>query len=145
MAVEDHVGVVEALLALPFPVRVVREGQRSSGPTYHVHVLQASEDFYDGRSEDVVTAAQAEIDTVCRTLAATLTTRWGWPELVDLESRLWAEPPPPEPIRQLCQLSAEMFVWRPQQNRRWVGLVIGQADHELPIELLAAIGDAPVS
>jgi hypothetical protein len=35
-----------------------------------------------------------------------------------------------------------MQVWRLSGGDRWLGLAIGQADRELPIWLIAAVGDA---
>ncbi|GAT70294.1 hypothetical protein PS9374_05976 [Planomonospora sphaerica] len=145
MATEDQGAIIENLLSLPFPQEHARAGNRSSGPGYHVRVLQASQDFWDDRVEETVEAAEEEIDTAYRELVAALTARWGSPETVDLEPYLWAEDPTPEPIDELCQLSGQMLVWRRPEAGRWVALAIGQADREFPIELLAAVGTVPVS
>ncbi|MEV4177265.1 hypothetical protein [Nonomuraea sp. NPDC049709] len=107
-------------------------------------VLQASQDFWDDRGEETVEAAEQEIDTAFQKLVAALTARWGSPETVDLEPYLWTEDPAPEPINELCQISGQMLVWRRPDAGRWVALAIGQADREFPIELLAAVGAAPV-
>lgn len=103
-------------------------------------VLKASRDFWDGRSEDVVEAAEEEIAAAFEALATALTSRWGGPEVVDLRPYLENEIPAPEPISELCQLSGEMFVWHPGAGR-WVALAVGQADSEFPILLLAAVGE----
>lgn len=88
-----------------------------------------------------------------------LTTRWGEPERVDLTPYLLREPverppfglrmpraedPVPEPISELCMLTSTMLLWRPPESGRWVSLAVGQNDREFPIELLAAVGDAPI-
>ncbi|MEU8150918.1 hypothetical protein [Nonomuraea sp. NPDC048901] len=140
MTTEDQCAIIKDLLSLPFPQERARVGNRSSGPGYHMRVLQASQDFWDDRSEETVEAAEEVIDTAYRELETTLTARWGSPETVDLEPYLWAEDPAPEPIDELCQLSGQMLVWRRPEAGRWVALAIGQADREFPIELLAAVG-----
>jgi hypothetical protein len=144
MAKEDRLGIVDDLLVLPFPAEDTWEGDRSSGPGYHVRVLQASRDFWDDTSEEIVLAAQEEIDTALQAMLVALTARWGGPEPVDLEHYLWGESAVPEPVNQLCQISAEMLVWRRPDAGRWVALAVGQGDREFPIELLAAIGEAPI-
>ncbi|MER7282048.1 hypothetical protein ABT369_47225 [Dactylosporangium sp. NPDC000244] len=142
MVMQEGLAIIDGLLVLPFPGGNTREGRQSSGPGFHVYVLQASRSFWDDRSEEIVETAQAEIDAGFRTLATVLTARWGEPRTVDLEPYLWGEDHAPEPMNQLCQLSGEMFVWRPLDGGRWVALAVGQGDPELPIELLVAVGEA---
>lgn len=144
MGTEDRLAVIETLLALPFPVTHAQGRDRSSGPGYHVCVLQASQDFWDDRSEEVVEAAREEVGTTFQALVTALTARWGEPEPIGLERYLWSESPSPEPMNQLCQLSGEMLVWRRPEVDRWIGLAVGQGDPELPIELLAAVGEASI-
>lgn len=38
-----------------------------------------------------------------------------------------------------------MLLWRPPESGRWIAFTVGQQDPELPIELLAAVGEAPLS
>ncbi|MGP4024741.1 hypothetical protein [Actinomadura sp. 3N407] len=144
MAMEDPLGIVDGLLVLPFPAEDTREGNRSSGPGYHLCVLQASRDFWDDRSEEIVEVAEEEIDTALQELVAALTARWGGPDSIDLEPYLCGESPVPEPVDWLCLLSGEMLVWRRPDAGRWVALAVGQNDREFPIELLAAVGEAPI-
>ncbi|WP_063766340.1 hypothetical protein [Streptosporangium amethystogenes] len=99
-------------------------------------VLQAGQDFWDDRSE--------EIDAALRTLVTALTARWGEPEAIDLWPYLWGENPAPEPMITLCQLSGKMLLWRRPEAGRWIALAVGQADPEFPIELLAAVGETPI-
>ncbi|WP_218105962.1 hypothetical protein [Micromonospora citrea] len=89
MVMQDRLAVVDGLLALPFPGKNTWKGCQSSGPGFHVYVLQASRSFWDDRSEEIVEAAQAEIDTAFQALATALTARWGEPQTVDLEPYLW--------------------------------------------------------
>jgi hypothetical protein len=144
MAMDDRLGIVDGLLALPFPAGDTREGDRSSGPGYHVRVLQASQDFWDDRSEETVEAAEEEIDAALQALVAAFTERWGGPEPIDLDPYLWSEGPVPAPVDRLCQLSGEMLLWRRPEAGRWVALAVGQSDREFPIELIAAVGEAPI-
>jgi hypothetical protein len=159
---ENPEAIVDDLLALPFPQEDVRDGDRRSGPGHHVQVLQASQDFWDDRGEDVVEAAEEEIDAAFQALVAALTERWGEPEPIDLSpylerglvqrpviDRLGHRTPPapdpvPEPINQLCMLSSTMLLWRRPESGRWVALTVAQADPEFPIQLLAAVGEAPI-
>ncbi|SCL69743.1 hypothetical protein GA0070608_4116 [Micromonospora peucetia] len=138
---QDWLAIIDGLLALSFPGKNTREGRQASGPGFHMYVLQASRDFWDDRSEEIIEAAQAEIGTAFKALATALTARWGEPQTINLESYLWSEDQASEPINQLCQLSGEMYVWRPPGASRWVALAVGQGDPELPIELLSAVGE----
>lgn len=142
MATRDLESIVDGLLALPFPWNETRQGDGVSGPGYHVRVLQASQDFWEDRSVEIIEAAEAEIDAAFRALVTALTARWGGPEAIDLWPYLWSEDPVPEPINQLCQVSMEMLIWRQPDPTRWIALTVGQADREFPIELLAAVGEA---
>ncbi|MEV5711458.1 hypothetical protein [Actinoallomurus sp. NPDC052274] len=144
MATQDLESIVGGLLALPFPRNETRQGDGVSGPGYHVRVLRASQDFWEDRSEEIVEAAEREIDAAFQALVTALTARWGGPEAIDLEPYLWSEDPVPEPISGLCQLSGEMLVWRQPEATRWVALTVGQGDPEFPIELLAAVGEAAI-
>lgn len=161
MTTRDLEAIVDDLLVLPFPQEDARAGDRHSGPGYHVHVLRASQDFWDD-GLDVVAAADEEMDVVFQALATVFTARWGeaetidlWPylqralaqqpviDLVDQQTPV-EEDPVPEPINQLCMLSGRMLLWRRPEAGRWVALTVGQQDRELPIELLAAVGEASI-
>ncbi|GAB2506079.1 hypothetical protein [Nocardiopsis aegyptia] len=162
MTTQDAEAVVDDLLTLPFPPVEQVSGDRRSGPRFHVHVLRASQDFWDDADEETVEAAEEEIDAALRGLVETLTARWGAPEPIDLtpylHSALDEQPlvdplglreareqdPVPEPIGRLCMLSSTMLLWRRPDAGRWVSLTVGQQDREFPIELLAAVGDAPI-
>ncbi|MGC5332237.1 hypothetical protein [Micromonospora sp. DT62] len=120
MVMQDRLAIVDGLLTLPFPGKNTRKGCQSSGPGFHVYVPQASRSFWDDRSEEIVEAAQAEIDTAFQALATVLA----------------------EPMNQLCQLSGQMCVWRSLGAGRWVALAVGQGDPELPLELLLTVGEA---
>ncbi|TQM67100.1 hypothetical protein FHX41_0699 [Actinomadura hallensis] len=112
MAMRDLDAVVDELLVLPFPRQETRDGERSSGPGYHVQALKASRDFWDGRDEETFQAAEDEIDTALQEVRAALTERWDAPEAVDLEPYLRPDGPVPEPINQLCMLTTKTLLWR---------------------------------
>ncbi|YCK37992.1 hypothetical protein ACNF49_29255 [Actinomadura sp. ATCC 39365] len=149
MALQDRLAALDALLARPFPQTEEREsaspdvweGYRSSGPDHHVCYLVASRDFWDDRGEEVVEAAQAEIDAALQELVTALTRRWGAPRVVDLWRRAETEDPAPAPLDELGQLTDTMLVWRRPDADRWVALAVGQADPEFPVLLLAAVGE----
>ncbi|WP_089328613.1 hypothetical protein [Actinomadura meyerae] len=142
MKTQELGAIVDELLARSFPREEEHDGDRSSGPSYHVQVLCASQDFWEDRSEEIVEAAEAEIEAARQGLTEVLTARWGNPEPFDL----WPleEDPAPEPIDQLSMLSTRMHLWRHATPDRWVALLVGQQDAEFPIELLAAVSDAPI-
>ncbi|MDQ0795459.1 hypothetical protein [Streptomyces sp. B1I3] len=138
-----RLALIDTALALPFPAGEESEdsGVRSSGPGYHLITLQASRDFWDDRSPELVEPAEQEIEDEFGVLATALTGRWGEPETVDLWPYLEAvDGSPPEPMGQLCSLAGSMQVWRVPGSGRWIGLAVGQADPEFPIWLLAAVG-----
>ncbi|MFI2073822.1 hypothetical protein [Streptomyces triculaminicus] len=147
---DDQLSIIDELTALPFPQQ---EGDRPgtngglSGPGYHLAVLRRSRDFWDDRSEEIVEAAEKELEADLDVLAAALTGRWGTPATVDLWPYLGFDDPDPdrtapEPLGYLCNVAGSMQVWRLPSCDRWLALAVGQADPELPFELIAAVGEA---
>jgi hypothetical protein len=143
----DRLSVVDSLRTLPFPDQETRPGEdgRWSGPGYHLAVLHESQDFWDDRSEELVEAAEQEIEAALEALTAVLTGRWGRPETVDLWPYLSVDNPDPdfvaaEPLGFLSGVAGDMRMWRLPDSDRWVALAVGQADREWPIQLLAAVG-----
>ena len=111
-------------------------------PGEGVRVLQESRDFWDDRDEEVVAAAEAEIEAAHQALAAELTALWGEPRRVDLWPYL-EDDDAQDPMLHLSQLSGSMLVWH-RGTGDWVALAIGQEDPEFPIQLLAAAGTEPL-
>jgi hypothetical protein len=145
----DLLAAVDRLTALPFPVSDQPALWRGTwgGPTYLMTVLRESHDFWEDRSEEVVEAAQRELDAACDALAAELTARWGPPRSVDLwpdpglgEGRPDADDPFPEPFESLRLVASHVAVWRIPDSDRSLVLTIGQADAEFPLQLLGAVG-----
>ncbi|MFF3071930.1 hypothetical protein ACFVSN_00810 [Kitasatospora sp. NPDC057904] len=146
---EAQLSIIDELSALPFPEQEGKpeKGDGWSGPGFHVAVLRESRDFWDDRSEEVVEAAEKELEADLDALAAALTARWGSPATVDLWPYLGFDHPDPEfvapePLGFLCNLAGSMQLWQPPSSDRWLALAIGQGDRELPFQLLAAIGGA---
>ncbi|MBL3669858.1 hypothetical protein JL475_28515 [Streptomyces sp. M2CJ-2] len=146
---DDLLSIIDRLSALPFPDSEVKPSTKGEwgGPGYHLAVLRESQDFWDDRSEDVVEAAEREMEADFAALAGSLTERWGAPETVDLGRYLgFAEPDPgfraPKSLGFLSGVAVSMQVWRLPSSGRWVGLTIGQADPEWPLQLLVAFGDS---
>ncbi|UNZ15952.1 hypothetical protein [Streptomyces sp. 891-h] len=153
---DDQLSVIDSLCALPFPEQEGKPGRdgRWSGPGYHLVVLRESQDFWDDRSEEVVEAAERELEADLAVLAATLTDRWGSPQTVALWPYLGFDtddtydtddPGPgsvaPEPFLFLSGVAGDMHLWRLPDSGRWLALTIGQADPEWPFQLLAAVGE----
>ncbi|MFD9036254.1 hypothetical protein ACFVZW_34720 [Streptomyces sp. NPDC059567] len=146
----SQLSIVDELSALAFPGQEGRLGigeGRWSGPGHHVAVLRRSRDFWDDRSEEIVEAAEQELEADLAALTAALTARWGSPATVDLWPYLSVDEPDPdhvapEPLAFLSNVAGTMRVWHPPRSDRWLSLTIGQADREFPLELLAAIGEA---
>ncbi|WP_328761693.1 MULTISPECIES: hypothetical protein [unclassified Streptomyces] len=148
-AADAHLSAVDDLIARPFPEQKVPQGKegRSGGPGYHLAVLRESQDFWDNRSEQVVEAAERELEAALAALAKSLTSRWGSPETVDLWPYLGFDDPDPkysapEPLVFLCNVAGSMQVWRLPDSDRLLALAIGQADPEYPLQLIAAVGVA---
>jgi hypothetical protein len=145
---DDQLSTIDALSTLAFPDREVRPGSdgRWGGPGYHLAVLRESRDFWEDRSEEVIEAAERDLEASLGVLAAALTRRWGDPETVDLWPYLGYDNPDPgfvapEPLNFLSMVASSMQAWR-LPSGRWVALAIGQADPEFPFQLLAAVGRA---
>lgn len=145
----DQLSVIGRLSALPFPDQEEQQGdgERWSGPGYHLAVLRESQDFWEDRSAETVEAAEQALEGDLAVLAVVLTDRWAEPETVDLWPYLGFDSPDPdfvapEPLNFLCGVAGSMQVWRPAATGRWLALTIGQADPEFPLQLLAAFGEA---
>ncbi len=146
---DAHLSAVDDLVARPFPEqkRQPGKGGKWGGPGYYLGVLRESQDFWDDRSEEVVEAAERELEADLAALAGSLTSRWGRPETVELWPYLGLDDPDPqhsapEPLAFLSTVAGSMRVWRLPDSDRWLALAIGQADPEYPLQLLAAVGVA---
>lgn len=140
--------VVDRLSVLPFPESESKPRATSEwgGPGYHLAVLRESQDFWEDRGEEVVEAAEREMEADLAALSDVLTARWGTPKPLDLAPYLSVDHPDPEfcapePLCLLSGVAGSLLVWRPPASGRWVGLSIGQADPEWPLQLLAASSD----
>ncbi|MEU9580243.1 hypothetical protein [Streptomyces chilikensis] len=144
----ERVSLVERLSVLPFPVREENTGQNDPG--HHLAVLLESRDFWNDRSEETVDTAQREMDAELAAITDSLTRRWGTSRTVDLwpftgwDACGEAAPPAPQPLLSLAMVAGDMRVWRVPESDRWVGLAVGQADPEWPLQLLAAVGKVSV-
>ncbi|TVL87822.1 hypothetical protein [Streptomyces sp. SAJ15] len=136
-----HLAAIDELRARPFPDRPVSGPLLESGPGFHIADLRVSEDFWDA---DLARVAEVdeEFDAELRCLIQALSRRWGEPEAVDLTDHLERsalhEPVPP-PLDSLCSYVGRLHAWR--VDGRWVAVGVGQGDRELPIQLVAAIGE----
>ncbi|WP_371675018.1 hypothetical protein [Streptomyces sp. NBC_01276] len=154
---EELLHTVEDLHALRFPRQEERAGDRWGGPGYHLVVLVESQDFWEDRDTGLVEEAEAGVEADRAALAELLTRRWGAPATVDLGARAGSDgtgagthtdPDPdfdaeePEPIGFLSGVTSTLQVWLPGGSGRWVGLAVGQADAEWPLQLLAAFGES---
>ncbi|MEE6257829.1 hypothetical protein [Plantactinospora sonchi] len=140
MTDEHLLAVITGLLETPFPNSDVSQGDRDSAPAHHLQVLRRTDDFWEDRAEERYEAAEREIEAARQPLVAALTARWGTPMAVDLTPSWRDSRTLPEPLDRLSQVSGEVLVWWPAGTERWVGLAVGQADNEFPIELIAAVG-----
>ncbi|MDX2704769.1 hypothetical protein PV350_18135 [Streptomyces sp. PA03-6a] len=144
MDLPGHVALVDALRARPFPARRERCGAVDSGPGYHITDLRISADFWDADGDPGYRGqVEDDMEAECQALVEVFTERWGAPETVDLAAHLersfHGEPVPP-PLDTLCGYACEAWAWR--VGDRWIGVCVGQADPELPFQLVAAVGDA---
>lgn len=92
----------------------------------------------------VAAAWRATIDSHLRALVAELAGPWGAPDAVDLsvvlQQGLEGNDVLP-PVDHLSDVTGVLFLWREPGVDRWVGLAAAQADRELPVELIAVVGD----
>lgn len=133
------------MLARPFPEENYQDDTTCSGPEHHLLVLRASQDFWEDPDGEAAREAAADLQAHRDALRAVLVARWGEPVTVDLRQYLRAGfegASVPEPVNSLCQMAGSMKVWLHSQTGRWLALTIGQGDKELPLELLAAVGEA---
>ncbi|MFE1950263.1 hypothetical protein ACFW9D_07310 [Streptomyces sp. NPDC059524] len=142
----NELSVVDRLSVLPFPAGRTRPSEEDvwGGPGHHLAVLRESRDFWDSRDEEIVEAAEQEIESAHTALAARLTGRWGAPHAIELWPYLETDGPVPEPMGFLSCMAGSVQVWRLPATDRWIGLAVGQADPEWPIQLLLAVGETAV-
>ncbi|MEU2827531.1 hypothetical protein ABZ667_02495 [Streptomyces lavendulae] len=158
---EELFHTVEYLHALPFPQQEERAGDRWGGPGHHLVVLVESQDFWEDRATELVEEAEQGVEADRAALAQLLTRRWGAPAAMDLnpfqdsdgtgtatgtstdaDTDFGFDAEEPEPVGFLSGVTSEVWVWRPDGSDRWVGLAVGQADPEWPLQLLAAFGES---
>ncbi|MEU8495654.1 hypothetical protein AB0C86_02705 [Streptomyces lavendulae] len=158
---EELFHTVEYLHTLPFPRQEERAGDRWGGPGHHLVVLVESQDFWEGRATELVEEAEQGVEADRAALAQLLTRRWGAPAAMDLnpfqdsggtgtatgtstdaDTGLGFDAEEAEPFGFLSGVTSEVWVWRPDGSDRWVGLAVGQADPEWPLQLLAAFGES---
>ncbi|MEU9147984.1 hypothetical protein [Streptomyces sp. NPDC048349] len=139
---EACLALIDGLAVRPFPETVFQDATGDGGPDHLIRVLHRSRDFWDGQDPHVWEQVDAELSACLDALIAVCTARWGDPLVVDL----WAgygdggREDLPEPFCTLSQVTMSMHAWPLPGGGRWLGLVLGQADKELPMELLAAVG-----
>ncbi|KAK1177721.1 hypothetical protein B7755_005770 [Streptomyces sp. NBS 14/10] len=137
----DHLAIIDLLRARDFPDRRGVVGAVASGPGFHVADLRVSEDFWDADLERLI-EVEEEFEVELGVLVQVLSLRWGEPEVLDLADHLERDAMGervPEPLRSLCGYVGRVYGWR--TDGRWIGLGIGQGDRELPLQLVAAIGE----
>ncbi|NUS88792.1 MAG: hypothetical protein HOY75_40350 [Streptomyces sp.] len=140
----DHLAIIDLLRARDFPDRRGVVGAVASGPGFHVADLRVSEDFWDADLERLI-EVEEEFEAELGVLVQVLSLRWGEPEVLDLADHLERDAMGervPEPLRSLCGYVGRVYGWR--TDGRWIGLGIGQGDRELPLQLVAAIGEDSV-
>ncbi|MEU6866034.1 hypothetical protein ABZ924_22725 [Streptomyces sp. NPDC046876] len=129
---QEHLSSIEALLAQAAPT--------DDEP---IRVLRTSQDFWDDEDYQAWHAAEADMQSHLAALTTALTPRWGTPLTVDLFAYLQAGfdgEEPPAPLDELCRQATTLHAW-PLPDGRRLGLTIAQWDKELPMQLLAAVGD----
>lgn len=142
-ALEEYLSLIDELLAQPFPEANFYDDTGCGGPEHRVRILRVSQEFWDDYDGEAAREADAELRAYLDALITALAARWGEPLVVDLLPYLRAGlkgEAVSEPINCLSQLAGSMQAWPHLDPGRWLGLAIGQGDKELPLELLAAVG-----
>jgi hypothetical protein len=142
---EEYLSLIDELLAQPFPEANFHDDTGWGGPEHRVRILRASQEFWEDDDGQAAREADADLRACLDALIAAFSARWGEPLVVDLLPYLRADlegEAVPEPINCLSQLAGSVLVWPHLDPGRWLGLAIGQGDKELPLELLAAVGQS---
>lgn len=135
--------MIDELLAQPFPETNFHDDTGCGGHEHRVRILRDSQEFWDDDDGQAAREADADLRAYLDALIATLTARWGEPLAIDLLPYLRAGfegEAVSESINCLSQLTGSMQAWPHRDPDRWLGLAIGQEDKELPLVLLAAVG-----
>ncbi|MBV1851580.1 hypothetical protein [Catellatospora tritici] len=144
MDIGAWVELAEELVLRPYPEvpPQVAPGDLAQPGLYAVN-LMVSRDFWDPEDRDLFWEQTLdEYEAVRDLLAAALTDRWGQPEDVDLLALRKSIPPDasePPLVSLLSHYWRDVRLWH--RSGRHVCLEVGQADKELPFQLLLAVGD----
>lgn len=126
MFLAQHVAAIDRLLA---------------GPAPRWTDLRVGEGFWE---DDGTARREAEeaFAADCEALSGVLSARWGEPEVLDLTGHLVQVTEGervPEPLRTLCGYVRVLHRWR--LGGRWLGLGTGRQGGDLPLQLVAAVGE----
>ncbi|MCB5909208.1 hypothetical protein [Streptomyces pinistramenti] len=133
---------LDQLRQRPFPEGRERSPTGESGPGFHLTRLWAGPPAWDADPADaerIREEGRAELEA----LVAVLSLRWGEPAEVDLTGsleRVAQGLPVRPPLDVLCAAAERLSVW--QDGSRWVALGAGHGGPELPVQVLAATGEA---
>ncbi|MFF9981122.1 hypothetical protein [Streptomyces erythrochromogenes] len=134
--------LIDSLAVRPFSETVFQDATGDGGSEHLIRVLHRSRDFWEAEDLQVWEQVDAELSVCLDALIAVCTARWGEPLVVDLWAGHWdgAGTDVPEPLCTLRQVTTYMHAWPLPGVDRWLGLALGQADTEFPMELLAVVG-----
>ncbi|MGI5350925.1 hypothetical protein ACQEU8_22505 [Streptomyces sp. CA-250714] len=117
-------------------------GRLHTEPGARVAELRTADPDPDGDPVELL-EAEREVRADHEALVVLLSQQWGEPRTVDLGGHLLAAAEGrvrlPEPERTLCWRVAELTVWTVEG--RWIGVGLARRSEEIPLQLLAAVGE----
>ncbi|MEU1851179.1 hypothetical protein ABZ499_18370 [Streptomyces sp. NPDC019990] len=137
MSIAQHIALVDELCFRPFPAEHGPSDAGTSGPGYHVAVLESAADDDPGARAVTIDQFEKDRDAVCELLAS----RWGDTDPCNLQTlRLRAEREEiPRPWAELSVCAGVAYVWHVEGTGRWVAVAVADRDLADDVRLLAVI------
>lgn len=137
MSIARHIALVDELCFRPFPAEHGPSDVGTSGPGYHVAVLESAADDDPGTRAVTIDQFEKDRDAVYELLAS----RWGDTDPCNLQTvRLRAEREEiPRPWAELSVCAGVAYLWQVEGTGRWVAVAVADRDPADGVGLLAVI------
>ncbi|WP_461077226.1 hypothetical protein [Streptomyces deserti] len=140
MNIAQHIALIDELCFRPFPAEHGPSDVGSSGPGYHVAVLESSHGLGDADpAQRAVTVDQCEKDRDA--LDELLASRWGDTPPYNLQTVLLRTEREeiPEPWATLSARARVACLWEVVGTGRWVAVAVADLDESDEVQLLAVV------
>ncbi|MBR8640355.1 hypothetical protein KEF29_16305 [Streptomyces tuirus] len=137
MNIARHIALVDELCFRPYPAEHGPSDVGTSGPRYHVAVLESAADGDPATRAVTIDQFEKNRDAVCELLAS----RWGDTDPYNLQTVLLRTEREeiPRPWGELSAWAEVAYVWHVEGTGRWVAVAVADRDPAADVQLLAVI------